>query len=128
MEVNAALVDGPPQVDEINYVQEWDGVINPLFTGRDDSSRYCWANSDDLLENWGSVTLQKRGSIVHLENSTMASLDNSDQGPGKTAWTYETHYSPPVRDYGYDTDFSDRSKQPPLFPVVSKKIKWTLVK
>ena len=128
IEVNAALVDGPPQVDEINYVAEWNGVTNPVYSGHDDTSNYCWANSDDLLENWGGRTLLKRGSIVHLENATMASLDNSDQGPGITAWTVKTHYNPPTRNYGYDNDFTDRNKQPPMFPVVSKRLLWKLVK
>ena len=124
IEVNAALVDGAPQVDEINYVPEWNGVSNPIYSGVDNPGRYTWANSDDFLENMAGVTMKKSGSVVHLENANMASLDNSDAGPGVTAWVYRTFYKPPIRDYSYDDDLGDSKLQPPFFPVTARKLGW----
>ena len=124
IEINAALVDGAPQVDEINFIREWNGVTNPLFTGRDDSGSYTWANSDDFLENMSSITVRKSGSVVHLENANMALLDNSNAGPGITAWVYRTFYRPPIRDYSYDDDLADSRLQPPFFPVTARKLGW----
>ncbi|MCE1247091.1 MAG: hypothetical protein LWY06_10645 [Firmicutes bacterium] len=133
VEINAALVDGTPCVDEINYVKTYNGVTNPLYTGTDKpGGNYCWANSDDLIEAWGTTTtysgtaiqptLKKRGAIVHLENAVMAKLDNSNAGPGIAAWTMKTHYTVPIRDYGYDNDFKDANKQPPLTVLTGKVV------
>jgi len=133
VEINAALVDGTPCVDEINYVKTYNGVTNPLYSGTDKpGGKYCWANSDDLIEAWETKTtysgtaiqptLKKRGSIVHLENSVMAKLDNSNAGPGKAAWTMKTNYTVPIRDYGYDNDFKDANKQPPLTVLTGKVV------
>jgi Tfp pilus assembly protein PilX len=135
VEINAALVDGPPQVDEINYVSAWKGVTNPRYNPVDQpGGAYCWANSDDLLEDWGVATrysgkdvtpvLRKKGSIIHLENANMAKLDNSDAGPGVTAWVVKSSYSPPVRDYSYDGDFKNPALQPPYFPSAAQRIIW----
>ncbi|MCE1246524.1 MAG: hypothetical protein LWY06_07770 [Firmicutes bacterium] len=135
VEINAALIDGPPQVDEINYVKSWNGTTNPLYNPVDfPGGNYCWANSDDLLEDWSVSTkysgkdvdpvLRKKGSIIHLENANMAKLDNSNAGPGVTAWVVKSVYSPPVRDYSYDSNFQNPSLQPPYFPSAARRIIW----
>jgi hypothetical protein len=126
LEINSCLVDGSPTVDEINYRQNWLGVTNTLYNPVDQpGGNYCWANSDDFMETFGSTrTVKKRGSIVHLQNATMCNFSNSDYAPGKTAWVYKTTYSAPTRDYGYDTDLSNPAKQPPFAPVVGRKLYW----
>ena len=126
VEINACLVDGSPTVSEINYRESWLGVTNTLYNPVDKpGGNYCWANSDDFLETFNSsITVKKRGSIVHLENATMCSFTNGDYGPGKTAWKWKTSYSPPTRDYGYDTDLSNPAKQPPFAINVGRKLYW----
>ena len=125
IEINSCLVDGTPTVDEINYRDKWQGVSNSLYNPVDlKGSGYCWANSDDFLETLTSKTVKKRGSIVHLQNATMCNFSNSNYGPGVSAWTWKTMYEPPTRDYAYDTDLSDPTKQPPFAPYVSKKCYW----
>ncbi|MGV8120601.1 MAG: pilus assembly PilX N-terminal domain-containing protein [Candidatus Xenobiia bacterium LiM19] len=126
VEINACLVDGSPTVSEINYRESWLGVTNPLYNPVDKpGGSYCWANSDDFLETFGSsITVKKRGSIVHLENATMCNFSNSDYEPGKTAWKWKTSYTPPTRDYGYDSDLSNPTKQPPFAMNVGKKLYW----
>ena len=131
LEINAAIVDGPPTVDERNWViiGSKTNNQNPYYTGSYTAGTNAWANSDDFLEDWGGgKTVKKTGSIVHLENCTMAKLDNSDAGPGVTAWTIETHYNPPLRVYQYDNDLSDPTKQPPFFPKIYKRTLWQLIK
>jgi hypothetical protein len=133
VEINAALVDGAPCVDEINYVKNYNGVTNPLYNPTDQpGGKYCWANSDDLLENWGNATtysgtsikpiLKKRGSVVHLENTVMAKLDNTNAGPGICAWVMKSHYGAPIRDYGYDSDLKNPSKQPPFTMITGQVV------
>lgn len=129
VEVNAALVDGSILVDEINYVKEYGGETNPYYTGTYTSGVNAWANSDDYLEKWGSgVTMKKRGSIIHLENARMAKFDNSNAGPGITAWVRRSHYDPPKRDYSYDEMFGDPTSHPPFTPLVSSRAFWKEVK
>ncbi|MFP4497263.1 MAG: hypothetical protein ACLFQV_03550 [Vulcanimicrobiota bacterium] len=129
LEINSAIIDGAPTVDEINYVEKWKNEENPLYNPVDrPGGKYCWANSDDFLENWSGMKVRKKGSIVHLENGDMAELDNSDAGPGKTAWVYKTHYSPPIREYSYDEDLRLPVNQPPFFTVMSRRVNWKLVK
>jgi hypothetical protein len=59
------------------------------------------------LENWGGQTLNYRGS--------MASLYYSQYGTGVFKCC-GTVYSPPTRNYAFDTDFLDLSKMPPGTP------------
>jgi hypothetical protein len=120
-QINACMVDGPPTVTEINYVKSSGGISNPLYNPVDQpGGRYCWANSDNLLENWSGLTLKKRGAIIHMNNSTMAKLDNSNAGPGITSWIMQTHYNPPKRDYAYDSTIAN----PPFMPVVIQRLYW----
>jgi len=59
------------------------------------------------LENWGGATLNYRGSMVSLFYSQYAT------GVFKCCGTV---YSPPTRNYAFDTDFLDLSKLPPGTP------------
>jgi len=59
------------------------------------------------LENWGGQTLNYRGS--------MASLYYSQYGTGVFKCC-GTVYSPPTRNYAFDTDFLDLNKMPPGTP------------
>jgi hypothetical protein len=103
VEIYSNIVDGAPTLTEINYVKSWEGVSNPLYDPRDTpNGKYCWANSDAFLEDLSGLTVKKRGTIAHLGNGKMAKLDNSNAGPGVTAWIMKSHYNPPVRDYDYD--------------------------
>ncbi len=116
LEVNAALVDGPPTVDERNWqvgTSWYDPVHRP--------GQNAWANSDDFLEDWRGLVVQKRGSNVHLENAVMAALDNSGAG---TPWIVKTHYQAPVRDYGADASL--QTSPPPFTPFVSRLVRWEI--
>jgi hypothetical protein len=63
-------------------------------------------NYPRLHEHWGGVTLRYRGSFVSLN------APNHVNGPHTTPGLY----SPPVRDWGFDTDFNDAANLPPLTP------------
>jgi len=120
-QINACMVDGPPTVTEINYVKSWNGIRNPLYNPVDQpNGKYCWANSDNLLEDWSGKTLKKRGAIIHINSTTMAKLDNSDAGPGVVAWIMDTHYGVPIRDYAYDSTIVN----PPFIPKIIQRTYW----
>ena len=59
------------------------------------------------LEDWGGQTLYYRGSLV--------SLYYSEYGSG-TYKCCSSVYSPPSRDYSFDTDFLDPAQRPPGTP------------
>jgi hypothetical protein len=119
--INAALVDGTPVVHEANFA-DLDGDGSP----DDPSAGDAWANNDQMLESWGSSrTLQKRGSIVHLQFADMAdNVYNSGILDHEVAWSKHAEYSPPYRDYGYDPAFAGMAGQPPFAPLVSKLYLW----
>ena len=74
-------------------------------------------NLPRFLEKWSGKTLTYRGSIVDLWNSVTAT----------GAWSYGSpQYTAPVRDWGYDTDFSDPAFQPPGIPFVYniQRVQW----
>jgi hypothetical protein len=119
--INAAMVDGQPVVNEANFADlDGDGAPD------DPSAGTTWANNDHMLESWGANrTLRKRGSIVHLQFADMADdVHNATIQPHETAWSKHAAYSPPTRDYGYDTALSGMSGQPPFAPLVSKLYLW----
>jgi hypothetical protein len=138
--INAALVDGAPTVDEYNWVDrdgdhrydfnngliydDWNhktatGFNNPV------SSSDPWANCDDLLENWGSKTLTKLGSTVHLNGGVMTpNLDNSGIQADELAWVRKTGYNPPNRVYLYDPDLGTSAGQPPFTPLIGHIKSW----
>jgi hypothetical protein len=72
-------------------------------------------NLPRLLEDWDGRTLTLRGSFVDLWESRQAT------GP----WGGK-YYSPPNRDWGFDTDFLDPGKLPPGTPRVNatQKVSW----
>ena len=74
-------------------------------------------NLPRFLEKWSGKALAYRGSIVDLWNSVTAT----------GAWSYgNPQYTAPVRDWGYDTDFSDPANQPPGIPFVYniQRVQW----
>jgi hypothetical protein len=60
-----------------------------------------------LLESWSGDTLTYNGSIIVMFNSRYAT--NFWQTPGN-------YYDVPTRTWGFDVNFQDQSKLPPLFP------------
>lgn len=139
-QINAALVDGAPTVDEYNWADrdgdhryddsnrliydDWNNKTAAGFNNPDDSSD-PWANCDDLIEDWGGRTLTKLGSTVHLGGATMtANLDNSGISTGELGWVQRTAYNPPNRVYSYDPDLSTPSGQPPFTPLVGHISSW----
>jgi hypothetical protein len=119
--INAAMVDGRPEVHEANFA-DLDGDGSP----DDPTAGDAWANNDQLLESWGgSRTLQKRGSVVHLQFADMADrVDNAGMSPEEIAWSKHAAYSPPYRDYGYDPSLAGMAGQPPFAPLVSRLYLW----
>lgn len=67
-----------------------------------------------LLESWsGSTTLTYNGSIVVMFYSQYAT----------GYWGQGNVYNPPNRQWGFDTNFSDPSKLPPLTPQVKATVR-----
>lgn len=64
-------------------------------------------NLPRFLEDWTGVTFKYSGSLINLWNSEQA-----------TGLWNGTYYSPPNRDWSYDTDFDDASKLPPMTPTI----------
>jgi hypothetical protein len=64
-------------------------------------------NLPRFLEDWSGRNFTWRGSMVNLWTSTQA-----------TGTWNGTYYSPPNRDWAYDTDLDDPNKLPPETPVV----------
>ncbi len=69
-------------------------------------------NFPRFLENWGGRTLLYRGSLVSLHYSEYA----------VGTWN-GTYYSPPVRDWQFDTRFRDPANLPPGTPTVGNVIR-----
>ena len=64
-------------------------------------------NFPRFLENWGGVQMHYRGSLVSLFDSRYAALRR---------WSWRTYYSPPQRDWQFDTRFRDPANLPPGTP------------
>jgi Tfp pilus assembly protein PilX len=64
-------------------------------------------NLPRFLEKWDAVKFTWQGSMINLWNSQQAVGD----------WN-GTYYSPPIRDWAYDTDLDDPSKLPPETPML----------
>jgi hypothetical protein len=64
-------------------------------------------NMPRFLEDWTGVTLTYRGSLVAAWVSEIATGDWYCGGD---------YYTPPIRDWAYDTDLSDPTKAPPGAP------------
>lgn len=74
-----------------------------------------------LLEGWGGRTLTFNGSIVALYESQIAI------GPWDPA--SNNSYSPPIRRYGFDTNFKNPAKLPPGTPYLRTLIRgeWAII-
>jgi hypothetical protein len=73
-----------------------------------------------LLENWSSATtVTYNGSIVVMFPSQFAT--NRWQSPG-------VYYNVPTRSWGFDVNFKNQTKLPPLEPQVKalQRVKWTV--
>jgi len=119
--IRAAIVDGVPTVNEANFADlDGDGLPDDPTAGD------ARANSDHLLETWGSSsTLRKRGSVVHLQFANMAhDVRNAGIRPDQVAWTRHSAYHASTRDSRDDPSFSRRSGQPPFAPLVSTLFLW----
>jgi hypothetical protein len=68
-------------------------------------------NFPRFLENWGGQTFTYNGSMVAMFASQIANAP----WPGTT-----TVYSPPTRTWGFDTNFNNPNRQPPMMPQVSQ--------
>ena len=66
-----------------------------------------------LLENWSGNTLTYNGSIVVLFQSQYAT----------SFWGNSSYYSPPTRKWGFDLNFKQQSKLPPMTPQVRATIR-----
>lgn len=66
-----------------------------------------------LLENWSGNTLTYNGSIVVMFPSQYAT----------TPWSYGSYYTAPTRDWGFDPNFQDHDKLPPLTPQVTYTVR-----
>ena len=84
-------------------------LFAPGTVGGDVSRIYYLARDEEggREKNWGGATLNYRGSMVSLFYSQYAT------GVFKCCGTV---YSPPTRNYAFDTDFLDLSKLPPGTP------------
>ena len=67
-----------------------------------------------LMENWSGVTLSYNGSIVVLFSSQYA----SSPWPGTG-----TVYNPPARAWGFDNNFTQQGKLPPMTPQVRATVR-----
>lgn len=74
-------------------------------------------NYPRFLEDWSAKTLKWRGSFIELWQSIFSTGNWTGTG---------TYYNPPVRDWGYDTRFTDLSNFPPsfinMFPAITEGI------
>jgi hypothetical protein len=77
-------------------------------------------NFPRFLENWNGQTFYYNGSMVCMFESKIA--DAPWPGTGSV-------YNPPARDWAFDTNFTNPSKQPPMTPqIISvQRSKWALL-
>lgn len=68
-------------------------------------------NFPRFLETWSGITLKYVGALVSIHESVIAN----------STWN-GTYYSPPVRDWSFDTRFKDPTNLPPGTPVVGDVI------
>ncbi len=90
--VNAATLEGIVLSTTVGGVKHYSGGVENFLR---------------LLESWSGDTLTYNGSIIVLFQSRYAT--NFWQTPGN-------YYNVPTRAWGFDLNFMDQSKLPPLFP------------
>jgi hypothetical protein len=71
-----------------------------------------------LLEQWSGHTLTYNGSIVVMFPSQYATTPWQKNG---------NYYSVPTRQWGFDNNFKDSSKLPPLTPQLKATVRGTYV-
>ena len=96
--VNAATLEGIVPSTTINGVKHYSGGVENFLR---------------LLENWSGDTLTCNGSIVVMFSSRYAT--NFWQSPG-------VYYMVPTRNWGFDVNFSNPAKLPPLTPFVTSPL------
>lgn len=96
--VNAAILEGNTPTGVYNSGSYYSGGVENVFR---------------LLESWGygSIPLTYNGSILVLFASQFAITPNHSTEFGRTAY-----YSQPQRNWGFDLNFLDMSKLPPMTP------------
>jgi hypothetical protein len=101
--VNAAFLAGVVQTTNVSGTKYYSGGLE---------------NFPRFLENWSGITLTYNGSMVVLFPSRYA----------KGFWGSGV-YSPPIRDWAFDSNFLVQSKLPPCTPQVRKLIRgqWNVV-
>jgi hypothetical protein len=70
-------------------------------------------NFPRFLENWSGVTFTYRGSLVSLFDSQYAN---------RRRWGWTDYYSPPTRDWHFDTRFQDPANFPPGTPTAGSVV------
>jgi hypothetical protein len=103
--LNCGLLNTQPTATSI--------TVNAAFLGGSDIMPFSTANNYSgglhnyprFHENWSGDNLNYKGSFVSLGAPLQAS----------GTWS-QTVYSPPVRNWDYDTDFNDVANLPPLTP------------
>jgi hypothetical protein len=77
-------------------------------------------NFPRFLENWSGDTFTYNGSMVCMFPSQIANAPWPGTG---------TVYNPPTRDWAFDTNFNNPSKQPPMMPqvITVQRSRWTLL-
>jgi hypothetical protein len=77
-------------------------------------------NFPRFLENWSGQTFTYNGSMVCMFNSQIANYPWPGTG---------TVYNPPTRNWAFDTNFNNPSKQPPMMPQITivQRSKWALL-
>jgi hypothetical protein len=103
--VNAALLTG-------NVATSVNGSTTNYSGGVENLPRY--------LENWNSATSTYNGSMVCMFNSHIAKQPY--QQPGYV-------FNPPTRNWAFDNNFSDPSKDPPMMPSAKsvQRSQWVLL-
>jgi hypothetical protein len=141
-QINGALVDGSPAVDEYNWCDvdedhrydsnsaliynDWDNKTAAGFNLPVNPTN-PWANCEDLLEDWTGMTLTKLGSMVHMNSSydiMCPSLTNAGIDDDEIAWVRATGYAPPTHDFTYDPDLTTVDGQPPYTPMIGHITSW----
>jgi hypothetical protein len=101
--VNAGCLEGIVQSTKVGSTKHYSGGLENFLR---------------LLENWNGDTLTYNGSIVVMFPSIYAT--NFWIQPG-------TYYGVPTRQWGFDVNFKDQTKLPPMTPQVKAMIRgqWT---
>lgn len=128
--INAAILTGTKPTPS-SYLAPAT-VLNSVY---DAGTEGGWIGAMRFLEDLGGVTLNFTGSFVCLWNSASPGLDMSSNRSFLTfslkrdiptskwlPYSMDGHFSPPVRNWGYDSRFRDINNMPPGTPFLSTGI------